>query len=179
MHGSLAPGQRQLNTAIGTLCLGAYAGLSYRLLLPKHHAHHAAPGTSRDPDYHETTPTKALPWFFAFFRNYYTHGQIVRIAAAVVVYLLLGASLLNIFVFWAVPSVAALAQLFVFGTYFPHRDDGQPFTDRHNARSSTLTPMLSLITCFHFGAYHHEHHLRPGTPWWRLPALRRAKLGQR
>src|SRR5438105_1424960 len=30
MHGSFAPGRPRLNAAIGTLCLGAYAGLSYR-----------------------------------------------------------------------------------------------------------------------------------------------------
>ncbi|MFA9473554.1 MAG: fatty acid desaturase [Filomicrobium sp.] len=27
---------------------------------------------------------------------------------------------------------------------------------------------MSLLTCFHFG-YHHEHHLQPDVPWWRLP----------
>ena len=31
--------------------------------------------------------------------------------------MLLGASLLNIVMFWAVPAVLALMQLFVFGTY--------------------------------------------------------------
>ncbi|MDP1027001.1 fatty acid desaturase [Sphingomonas sp. KR1UV-12] len=178
MHGSLAPGRPSLNTVVGTLCLGAYAGLSYGALLPKHHAHHAAPGTPEDPDFHAGAPRRALPWFVSFFRNYYTHGQLVRITLAAVVYLILGASLLNIVVFWALPALLALAQLFVFGTYLPHRHDSRPFADRHNARSNTLRPALSLLTCFHFGAYHHEHHLSPGTPWWRLPAFRREKLRQ-
>jgi fatty acid desaturase len=179
MHGSLAPDRPSLNTAVGTVCLGAYAGLSYAALLPNHHAHHAAPGTADDPDFHAAAPKRALPWFISFFRNYYTHGQIARITVAAIVYLVLGASLLNIVVFWAVPALLALAQLFVFGTYLPHRHDDQPFADAHNARGSELTPVSSLITCFHFGAYHHEHHLHPGTPWWRLPALRREKLTQR
>ena len=165
MHGSLAPGRPRLNTLVGTLCLAAYAGLSYAALFPKHHAHHAAPGTAEDPDFHAGAPRSALPWFRSFFRNYYTHGQLARITVAAIFYLLLGASLLNIVVFWAVPALLALGQLFVFGTYLPHRHDDRPFADAHNARSSTLSPILSLLTCFHFGAYHHEHHLSPGTPW--------------
>ncbi|HYD98464.1 MAG TPA: fatty acid desaturase, partial [Alphaproteobacteria bacterium] len=31
--------------------------------------------------------------------------------------------------------------------------------------------LVSLLTCYHFG-HHHEHHLRPDVPWWRLPSLR-------
>lgn len=179
MHGSLAPGRPRLNRIVGTICLGAYAGLSYGALLPKHHAHHAAPGTPGDPDFHADAPRRALPWFGSFFRNYYTHGQIARITVAAVIYMLLGASLLNIVVFWAIPALLALVQLFVFGTYLPHRHDDQPFADAHNARSNSLNALLSLITCFHFGAYHHEHHLSPGTPWWRLPTFRRAASTQR
>ena len=173
MHGSLAPGRPKLNRWIGTMCLGAYAALSYRALLPKHLAHHAAPGTADDPDFNPRDPRHALPWFVAFFRGYYTHGQILRITAVAIVYLLLGASLLNIIVFWAVPAVLALVQLFVFGTYLPHRHADMPFADEHRARSNSLSRFGSLITCFHFGGYHHEHHLSPGTAWWRLPAVRR------
>lgn len=169
MHGSLALGRPRLNTAIGTLCLAAYAALSYAELYPKHHAHHAAPGTAADPDFHPDHPTRVLPWFVRFFSGYYTHWQIVRITLAAVAYMLLGASLLDIVVFWAVPAVAALAQLFVFGTFLPHRHETAPFADHHHARSARLSPLLSLLTCFHFGGFHHEHHLSPGTPWHRLP----------
>ena len=163
-----------MNAAVGTVCLAAYAALSYAALFPKHHAHHAAPGTAGDPDFHTAAPDRALPWFAGFVRSYYTHGQILRITAVAIVYLLIGASLVNIVAFWAVPALLALAQLFVFGTYLPHRHDGRPFADAHNARSNALSPLVSLMTCFHFGAYHHEHHLHPGTPWWRLPGVRRA-----
>lgn len=176
MHGSLAPGRPRLNRLIGTLCLGAYAALSYRALLPKHLAHHAAPGTDTDPDFHTGEPRRLAPWFIRFFRGYYTHGQILRITAVAIVYLLLGASLINIAIFWAVPALLALIQLFVFGTYLPHRHSDDPFADDHRARSNTLPPFASLITCFHFGGYHHEHHLSPGTPWWRLPSTRRAAM---
>ena len=172
MHGSLAPGRPRLNRAIGTVFLGAYAGLSYAALRPKHHAHHHAPGTANDPDFHPGAPRRALPWFVRFFTGYYTHGQIVRITLAALCYLALGATLVNIVVFWAVPALLALAQLFVFGTYLPHRHADAPFADAHRARSTTVSPAISLLTCFHFGGYHHEHHLSPKTPWWRLPTLR-------
>lgn len=178
MHGSLAPGRARLNRAIGTVMLGAYAALSYRALLPKHLAHHAAPGTESDPDFHAGEPRRLVPWFMRFFRGYYTHGQIVRITIVALLYMLLGASLINIVMFWAVPAVLALIQLFVFGTYLPHRHTDDGFVDDHRARSNRLSPLGSLATCFHFGGYHHEHHLSPGTPWWRLPSARRDGLGQ-
>ena len=108
-----------------------------------------------------------------FFRGYYTHGQIARITVAALAYLLLGASLLNIVVFWAVPAILALGQLFWLGTFLPHREEDEAFADRHRARSARVGPVMSLITCFHFGGYHHEHHLSPGTPWWGLPRYRR------
>ena len=175
MHGSLVPGHRRANEVIGTLCLAAYAGLSFGALLPKHHAHHAAPGSPDDPDFHPDEPRRALPWFIRFFTGYYTHGQILRITLVASIYLFLGASLIDIVVFWAIPALLALVQLFVFGTYLPHRHADEPFADRHHARSNGLGHLGSLITCFHFGGYHHEHHLSPGTPWWRLPTVREAK----
>lgn len=174
MHGSLAPGHPRINRLVGTLSLAAYAGLSYRRLLPKHHAHHAAPGTRDDPDFHVGAPRHAIPWFVRFFTGYYTHAQILRITIAALLYLALGASLVNIVIFWAVPALLALVQLFLFGTYLPHRQADAPFADAHRARSTALSPLVSLLTCFHFGGYHHEHHLSPATPWWQLPRLRRS-----
>lgn len=174
MHGSLAPGRPRVNRLVGTLSLAAYAGLSYAALLPKHQAHHARPGTPDDPDFHAPAPRNPLAWFVGFFRGYYSHAQLLRITLAAVVYMLLGASLVNIAVFWAVPAIIALMQLFFFGTFLPHRHDDHAFADHHNARSNGWSPALSLLTCFNFGAYHHEHHLNPGVPWWQLPASRRA-----
>lgn len=175
MHGSLAPGRPRLNGVIGTLCLGLYAALSYRTLRPKHGAHHRHPGSPLDPDFHAGEPRRLLPWFVRFFSGYYTHGQILRITAVALVYvLLLGAPLANIVIFWAIPALLALAQLFIFGTYLPHRHDETPFADHHNARSSAFSAPIALLTCFNFGGYHHEHHLHPATPWWLLPSTRAA-----
>ena len=136
MHGSFAPRRAALNTIVGTVCLGAYAALSYRALYPKHHAHHAAPGTDADPDFNPAAPRHLGSWFLRFFKGYYTHAQIVRITIAAIAYLLLGASLLNIVLFWAIPALLALCQLFLFGTYLPHRHGATPFADAHNAQRS-------------------------------------------
>lgn len=175
MHGALAPGKPRLNRTIGTVLLGMYAGLDYRAMAPQHAAHHRHAGTADDPDFHASNPRGFGPWFLAFFRRYYTHAQIGRITLAALLYLLLGASLVHIAVFWAVPALLALAQLFYFGTYLPHRHETLEFPDHHRARSSRCSPLVSLLTCFHFGGYHHEHHLSPATPWWRLPALGRSR----
>ena len=176
MHGALAPGRPAWNRRVGTIALMLYAGLSYRQLLPNHARHHHHAGTDGDPDFHAANPRALLPWFGRFFAAYYTHGQFLRITAAAIVYVLvLGATLTNVLLFWALPAVLALGQLFVFGTWLPHRHGDDGFADRHNARSTRLSDSLSLLTCFHFGGYHHEHHLSPGTPWWRLPAFRRER----
>ena len=51
-----------------------------------------------------------------------------------------------------------------------------PTLDTLYAIAGPLGVPLSLLTCYHFGGYHHEHHLHPGVPWWRLPGTRaRAK----
>lgn len=174
MHGALAPRHPRLNRAIGTICLSLYACLSYAALLPRHHQHHQKTGRAGDPDFHGGDP-RLVGWFMQFFRTYYSHGQIARITVVALVYtLLLGAPLANIVLFWALPAICAVAQLFIFGTWLPHRDRAEPFADAHRAHSIDVGPTLSLLTCFHFGGYHHEHHLFPGTPWWGLPARRRA-----
>ncbi len=177
MHGALAPSYPRLNRAIGMTCLSLYACLSYAALLPRHHLHHQRTGGAGDPDFHGGDP-RLVGWFMQFFRTYYSHGQIVRITVVALIYtLLFGAPLGNIIVFWALPALGAVAQLFVFGTWLPHRERSEPFADSHRAHSIKIGPTLSLLTCFHFGGYHHEHHLSPGTPWWGLPARRRVRVG--
>jgi len=64
-------------------------------------------------------------------------------------------------------DILSSVQLFYFGTYLTHRHK-DAFPDEHNARTNAFPWALSLLSCFHFG-YHHEHHLFPHEPWWRLP----------
>ena len=108
-----------------------------------------------------------------FFAGYFTWRQVAFIGLLQLLEVwLLGASQLNTMLFWALPGLLSALQLFVFGTYLPHRPETMAFADGHNARTNAYPVWLSLLTCYHFG-YHHEHHLFPGVPWWRLPGVRR------
>ena len=175
MHGSLVPMRPAWNRWIGVLCLALYACFNFNALNPKHHLHHRHAGTVGDPDFHDAHPHKFWPWYLKFFGEYFTWGQLGMLAVMNWTYVLvLGAPLQNMLLFWALPAVLSSLQLFTFGTYLPHVPDDPAFSDRHNARSNDYPAWLSLLTCFHFG-YHHEHHLYPGVPWWRLPAARAAR----
>ena len=172
MHGSLVPFRPALNRLIGQVCLALYACFNFNALNPKHHLHHRHAGTGSDPDFHDAHPHKFWPWYIKFFGEYFTWGQLGMLAVVNWGYILgLGAPVQNVLLFWALPAVLSSLQLFTFGTYLPHVPDDPAFPDRHNARSNAYPAWLSLLTCFHFG-YHHEHHLYPGVPWWRLPAAR-------
>jgi beta-carotene/zeaxanthin 4-ketolase len=181
MHGSLAPGRPRLNAAVGQACVALYAGFSYRRLHACHHRHHDAPGTAADPDFHAGQPHALLPWFVDFFRAYFGWREFGRLAAVLALYLLLGARPLNLMLLWGLPAILSALQLFVFGTWLPHRHlraagPGQDFADDHRARSLDMPWLASLLACFHFGL-HHEHHCHPQVPWWRLPAVRAARGG--
>lgn len=177
MHGSLWPANREAGDRIGALAVGLYAGFSFRELRPKHHAHHRNPGSADDPDFAPDTPGQALAWYGRFLKTYFRQRELFIMATRVGVYLLLGARVENILLFFAVPGILSSFQLFYFGTYLPHRHTyalaKSHFPDHHNSRSNQFGYLMSLLTCFHFG-YHHEHHLQPGVPWWRLPMIRNA-----
>lgn len=175
MHGSLWPGHPRANWWIGQACVGLYAGFAYRGLHAKHMLHHRNSGTPEDPDFAHPQPQGFIAWYRDFMGEYLGLQPLAIMAAQSAVYVfVLGAGFSNIFVFWVFPALLSSVQLFTFGTYLPHRPGDAAFADRHNARSNDYPAWLSLLTCFHFG-YHHEHHLRPGEPWWRLPSVRRQR----
>ena len=170
IHGSLAPGRPRVNRLLGWLVMTLYAGFHYDALARSHAAHHDHAGTPADPDFSAEHPTHFGRWARQFFGHHFTLRPLIFVNAVVATYwLVLGASMLNIFVFYGVPALLSAAQLFYFGTYRPHRHAGDAFVDAHNARSDRMPPVLALLTCYNFGGYHHEHHLYPGEPWWRLP----------
>ncbi len=178
MHGSLAPGRPRLNAVVGQICVGAYAAFSFRKLNVCHHQHHRAPGTADDPDFHADRPEAFLPWFYGFFTRYFGWREFAIVTAVLIAYLMIGASVAHLILFWALPAVLSALQLFVFGTWLPHRHTaGDGFADHHHARTIPMPWVASLLTCFHFGM-HHEHHLTPSAPWWRLPEVRRTVLAR-
>jgi beta-carotene ketolase (CrtW type) len=179
MHGSLAPGRPRLNRTLGRLCLSLYAGFSYDRLYTAHHSHHAAPGTADDPDFDAEHPDRFWPWFMKFFRTYFGWAQAAVIALwATTEILALHARVETVLLFWALPAQLSAGQLFLFGTWLPHRHADEPFTNAANARSNNYSWLVSLLTCFHFG-YHLEHHGRPDLPWWRLPQARPGRADAR
>lgn len=179
MHGSLAPFRPGLNRAIGMVCLTLYAGFDYDKLNRKHHLHHRHSGTEGDPDFDERPPHGFWRWYLRFMIEYFRLREALFLSAVVAVYLLVfQVNYANLMAFWSAPAILSSLQLFYFGTYLPHRPDHDRFTDRHRARSLGYGWWVSLLSCFHFG-YHHEHHLYPDVPWWRLPEARARTAGRR
>ena len=170
MHGTLWPGNRRMNTAIGTLCLCLYAGFRFSDLAADHHAHHAKSGSPQDPDFCPEAPDSFLRWYVKFFGHYFGLQQVLVLFSVTLLLLALGVRIETLLLFWAVPAILSSIQLFYFGTFRPHRHEDEAFPDAHNARDLDQPWLISLLTCFHFG-HHHAHHAHPWVPWWRLPSV--------
>ena len=169
MHGLVAPKSPKFNAMIGQLCLGLYAGLSYKRLLSGHIEHHAHPSTEEDPDYWPGF-LGAVGWYFRFMLQYLSPLPIL-IVAGTYHSLVHGVGIPphRLLAMWIAPQVLSSFQLFYFGTYLPHRP-GAPYEGEglYKARSNSYPTWLSLLTCYHFG-YHYAHHKAPWVPWWKLP----------
>lgn len=174
MHGSLAPGRPWVNRTVGRVVLAFYVAFPYDRLLPDHHRHHRRPGTADDPDFDADHPDRFIPWFARFMRHYFRWRQFWIMGAVFMALIALGVSPFAILAFYAVPAILSALQLFYFGTWRPHRLEEGEFADEHRSRTDDFPWLVSLFTCFHFG-YHHEHHLSPTLPWWRLPDARRSR----
>jgi beta-carotene ketolase (CrtW type) len=168
MHGAITRAHPRLNHGLGALAVAAFAMFDYRLLRRAHVQHHARPAREGDPDWHDGRHPGPLRWLWTFMRRYLTLGQWLRLVA---VFWGLQAlvALPNLLLFWALPSVLSTLQLFFFGTWLPHREPPGGHRGPHRATSGDYSDLVSLLTCYHFGGYHREHHEHPALPWWRLP----------
>jgi beta-carotene ketolase (CrtW type) len=176
MHRTLVPGRPLLNDGLGRLALLLYAGLPYGRCRRHHLRHHRFPGSRRDPDFRRASGDGVLSWYARFMGNYLSLGQLVLLlsswlAVAAGLTVLDPRRVLAVPTFWVLPLVLSSFQLFLFGTYLPHRGDGSGPASRHAVRSLGYPHLLSLLACYHFG-YHREHHAHPAVPWFRLPQLR-------
>lgn len=161
MHGTVSS-NKKINTIAGWICATLFAFNFYPRLYRKHHEHHRYVATAQDPDFHTGN---FLQWFFSFLKNYLTIWQVLLMAVAFNV-LLLFIPQVNLILFWIIPSLLSMLQLFYFGTYLPHKGEF-PSTNKHHSSSLATNHFLAFITCYFFG-YHYEHHDSPATPWWRL-----------
>nr|WP_301289159.1 fatty acid desaturase [Natronocella acetinitrilica] len=177
MHGTVAPAFPRLNRFIGATCVRLYALFSFQRLQQAHWAHHQHPATTKDPDFHDGEHDGLVRWYLHFMIGYVSPLQIVGMAAIFNVFLFAaGVPVANLILFWILPSLLSTLQLFYFGTVLPHREPRNGYNDSHRARSNDFSPLVSFLTCYHFG-YHWEHHERPDLPWWRLPHFRRRTTG--
>jgi beta-carotene ketolase (CrtW type) len=177
MHRTLVPGHSRLNDGIGRLSLLLYAGLPWGRCRRHHLRHHRWPGSLRDPDFRSARGGGVVRWYARFMANYLSPSQLVPLLSAWAAAALVLAGpqperLINLMAFWILPLVLSSFQLFLFGTYLPHRSDPSAGGGHHVVRSLRYSPLLSLMACYHFG-YHWEHHAFPDVPWYRLPELRR------
>ena len=176
MHRVLLPASSRWNHCLAAATLWLYAWLPYRRCLRHHHRHHFAPATPGDQDVHPDPSMGPLAWYVRFMAAYLGPGSLALLAAG---WGLLGCLAkaftptpwLNVLLFCVVPLLASSIQLFVFGTYLPHRRQRlRPAAC--SAESLELPEWLSLLACYHFG-YHREHHDNPSLAWFELPRQRR------
>jgi beta-carotene ketolase (CrtW type) len=173
MHGLLCPRQPGLNHRLGALLLILYAALPYQRALRLHQQHHQAPGSPLDPDGPPTQGSSPLRWYCRFMAAYLSPGQMSGLLAfwaslIMLCGLITPSALLNVLAFCTLPLMLSSVQLFIFGTFLPHRCQQAPNAKPH-PESLHLPIWLSLLACFHFG-YHREHHDNPGLSWFELPA---------
>ncbi len=181
IHGAIVPSNRHWNDLIGRLTATLYALLSYQKLSINHWRHHQYPGQANDPDFHDGIHPGILAWYARFMKGYLNARQQVVIFWGIgIIFLILHwgfhIPVANLFLFWVLPIIFSSMQLFLFGTYLPHRSclsNGEVDAAKnvHYATSSNFSLIFSFLTCYHFG-YHWEHHEYPGLAWYELPSAR-------
>jgi beta-carotene/zeaxanthin 4-ketolase len=175
MHGAAFPGNIKINHFIGSLYLLLYGCLSYKKLLRKHWHHHQHPASELDPDFHNGKHKNFFAWYFHFMKRYWSWSQIITLMVIYnLVVRLLHVPEDNMTKFWMIPSILSSLQLFYFGTFEPHREPEEGYSEPHNSQTMSRPEWLSFITCYHFG-YHEEHHEYPNIPWWGLPKVYKLK----
>ncbi|MBW4627442.1 MAG: fatty acid desaturase [Brasilonema octagenarum HA4186-MV1] len=169
MHGAVFPANNKINHFIGSLCLTLYGFLPYQKLLRKHWMHHHHPASDKDPDFHDGEHKNLFAWYFYFMKNYSSWGQMLIITIIYnLAYFILHIPRVNLTLFWAIPALISSIQLFYFGTFLPHREPKDGYSEPHRAQTISYPVWWSFLTCYHFG-YHEEHHESPHLPWWQLP----------
>ncbi len=169
IHGVVAPHNKRLNETIGTIATFLFAFNSYKKLSSGHHLHHKHAATDYDPDFHRGNANFIL-WFLNFAFSYVSIWQVLAMAGTYNL-LKLWFPMENVIAFWMIPVILSTFQLFIFGTYLPHRGDHDQDAAPHNARSQPLNHVRAFLSCYFFG-YHFEHHAYPYLPWWQLPKAR-------
>ncbi len=170
MHAVLWPSRRSWNDRLGMIALALYAALPYRRCRDSHWRHHRFAATALDPDFVSGPHVNAMHWYCQFLMRYLSIGQMAGLLSIWSGLALAYAAVVKVLLFCTLPLLLSSLQLFIFGTYLPHRRQRDA---RNRVPDSLDLPIwLSLLVCFHFG-YHREHHENPGLAWHELPAVKR------
>ncbi|MEB3324907.1 MAG: fatty acid desaturase [Cyanobacteriota bacterium] len=184
MHGSLWPTRPGANRLIGEITLLLYAALPYGRCARNHGLHHCHAGTSHDPDHHSEGTPSPWQWYGRFMAAYLSPWQLTGLVLSWLALAALAAQcsaspVANVVLYGVLPTLLSSAQLFLVGTFLPHRTPvggapSSPAGARHQPRSLDWPVWLSLLSCYHFG-YHWEHHAYPHLAWHELPGVRRQR----
>jgi beta-carotene ketolase (CrtW type) len=175
MHRILCPARSRWNDRLGAAALALYAALPYQRCRINHQRHHQLPATAADPDFPSDDQAGALHWYRQFMAGYLSLPQMGCLLSGwaglgLAYSAITPTAIANVLLFCMLPLLLSSLQLFIFGTYLPHRGQRAPHRQSH-PESLDLPAWLSLLACFHFG-YHREHHDDPGLSWFELPAAR-------
>jgi beta-carotene/zeaxanthin 4-ketolase len=179
MHRTLVPNHRWLNDQLGTLAVGLYAALPYQQCRLNHGKHHQHPAQAEDPDFHDGVHRHPLLWYIRFLKGYLSWSWLIRFGCQVSLMGWIGhlsranvqSAMVHLLLFWLLPLFLSSLQLFFFGTYLPHRQGLNPIAKPPQGFTRAGLTLWSLLSCYHFGYYHWEHHQSPKTPWYQLPTL--------
>jgi beta-carotene ketolase (CrtW type) len=179
MHRLLVPRREPLNDRLGALALALYGALPYGRCRRQHGLHHHHAGGPHDPDGPGVGSPWLPAWYGRFMGRYLNPGQMALLLVAWGL-LAWATSIQAVLLVCTLPLLLSSLQLFVVGTYLPHRRqahdwDGSTLDGSMADQaviSLALPEWLSLLACFHFG-YHREHHQAPQLGWHQLPAQRR------
>ena len=152
MHGVVFPKNVKVNHFIGSLCLSLYALLPYQKLLKKHWLHHHNPASEIDPDFHNGKYKNFFGWYFHFMKGYWSWTQIIVL---MIIYNVIQYTThipeANLTYFWVIPSIISSLQLFYFGTFLPHTEPKDGYSEPHRAQTISRPIWWSFIACYHFG----------------------------
>jgi beta-carotene/zeaxanthin 4-ketolase len=175
MHHNLIPQSDRVNHHLGQFCVLLYGFLDYAQCRRNHRLHHQIPAQVGDPDFHDGIHPHPIAWYWHFLRGYLTGFQFLGFTVGWLVIFGVGTQvchwpITNILWFWFLPLILSSMQLFVFGTYLPHRQ-GQDGEHQSRVAIDAFSIWRSLLSCYHFGTYHWAHHASPKTPWYSLPTV--------
>ena len=143
---------------LGRISLFSYGGFFLNDFSKNHRLHHENPGVVNiDPDFSDKN---IILWYLNFMKNYISLRQIGIEMSIYFFAQLNNINIDNLILFWIMPVLLSSIQLFYYGTYLVHNENGI-------IENTKLPKILNTITCYNFGN-HSTHHEFPQLEWFEL-----------